>query len=1393
MSHSVAQPVLHRFAFCTILVLLLLNFAFGVPLARATASGANGAVGYLNVVGSPWAVFTTENGNVSNPVLNQTFDFQPAWSPDGEQIAFHRYDSADDYTIMIVDKNGGNPRALLTSDEFVQRLGRTDEGVELLRPTWSPDGQKIAFVVRDLFIQSAYGIWTINVDGTGLSQVVFNEYFNALPLPDYPEWSPDGKEIVFICQRRQLNGGNFYGEHLCVVNVASGAKRELLLDHPNRAQDGPDRPKWTPDGRRLLFGFHYGDFEAGQFIERFDIWSMKPDGTDIRVHTREPNACPESNLGAYSSKQYRNPSPSPDGKWIVVERNDSVVTAIVEEGETFRCQYGSRTLEASNYGLWLLKADYDLPPGSPAGTLMVPASSSGQNPLWPDWQPIPAQVLVQVDDGHGNALRGLKVELRTMGGDPITDKVPVNRIGGSYAFNDVAPGDYRVRATLIDNDVKEGEVPSFEIRHIVEQDIPVWVETLVKVPPQPGKRVKVVLSFKEGPALHDTSVEDVAGFRSRLDDMANIYFRTRQFVDWVKANVVSNTGDTVEFYTFAEFDPINGELIGADRARHWGGDSAVVFGTRASAYENRDGVSDNVHDNTAPENGEWHEFTHHIYHTYISGVPCNDPYNNHDGYKNIDTCDSLKEGFASFLPTLAARAIDGVSDSNYDGFLDVEWDIKAWSYRVGSDGALLQEAEDLAVAALLWDLVDNAVDLELARVVAPDDTHVVTTYKDETSMSLKSLWNQMADAETMITVKDLRDSFGTPDITVDLDDDSVPDVAQVDQVFLMHGFYPIKQDQEIGGLHWSYHYDVNGVNRLCPSCPRNRNVGLSDHRGPDIAGNIVNFDARKNLTPAAGANLGISAQDASGTPLTGAAIELSIRYPGEELPRPTGRRLATGAADPAHLELPAYFNYMLDAGAPLPACDPANDVQVEVTVTATINGYKSADETTFDNCTYQRAIASGADPAAALQLTLNFPEDAATPATASDPFASEPPIGNVTVGTWTVDLFCTDPVEDNFASGCARTEYRLDGGPVESYIDPVVIEEVGTHILEYRSVDAAGNTEDFQSIELVIAAGPPPSITSFTPSAGAIGASVTIAGEHFDNASAVSFNGTGAAFTVNSPTQITATVPTGAALGPIAVTTPYGTASSATDFVVLLPPTITSFSPGTGQAGTVVTIFGTYFHAATGVAFNGTNAGFSIITPGLLTAVVPPGATTGPIRVTTPVGVATSSNSFVIPVGPPPSITGFTPASGIAGTSVTINGANLVNATAVTFNGANAAFRLKRGVLSATVPAGASTGPIAVTTPGGTATSPTNFVVPLPPTIGGFSPASGPGGTVVTISGENFTGASAVRIGGSSVKYTVVSETTITATVAKGTKSGTVSVTTPGGTATSAGSFTVLR
>jgi large repetitive protein len=319
----------------------------------------------------------------------------------------------------------------------------------------------------------------------------------------------------------------------------------------------------------------------------------------------------------------------------------------------------------------------------------------------------------------------------------------------------------------------------------------------------------------------------------------------------------------------------------------------------------------------------------------------------------------------------------------------------------------------------------------------------------------------------------------------------------------------------------------------------------------------------------------------------------------------------------------------------------------------------------------------------------------------------------------------------------------------------------------------------------------PPTITSFSPTSGKVGTTVTINGTHFTGTTNVRFHGVAATFTVNSDAKITTTVPSGATTGKITVTNPAGTATSGTNFIVIRPPTISSFAPAQGKVGRVVTITGTHFTGVTKVRFHGVAATFTVNSDTKISTSVPSGATSGKITVTNIAGTATSLTNFI--VIRPPGITSFAPTQGKAGTSVTINGTHFIGTTRVRFNGVIATFTVNSDTkITAAVPAAASTGKIAVVNEAGTATSANNFIVIKTPSITSFSPTSGKAGNTVTINGTHFTGTTSVKFNGVAATFTVNTDLKISATVPGLATTGKIVVTNPAGSATSGSDFTVI-
>ena len=271
-------------------------------------------------------------------------------------------------------------------------------------------------------------------------------------------------------------------------------------------------------------------------------------------------------------------------------------------------------------------------------------------------------------------------------------------------------------------------------------------------------------------------------------------------------------------------------------------------------------------------------------------------------------------------------------------------------------------------------------------------------------------------------------------------------------------------------------------------------------------------------------------------------------------------------------------------------------------------------------------------------------------------------------------------------------------------------------------------------------------------------------------------------------------------------------------FAPVAAPTIASFSPTSGNAGTTVTITGTNFTGATAVTLNGAAiTGFTVVNGTTITFTVPAGATSGTLAVTTPGGTATSTGTFtVLTNNPVPTITSLSPASATAGDpaqTLTVTGMNFIASSSVSFNGTArtttyvSATQLTIQLTAADL-ATAGSYDVTVTNPapGGGTTAATAFVVnsapannPVP-TISSLSPSSviaGAAAQTLTVTGMNFIASSSVSFNGTARTTTYVSATqlTIQLTAADQSTAGSYNVTvtnpTPGGGTTAASTFTV--
>ena len=159
------------------------------------------------------------------PTTGQALDFTPAFSPDGKTLAFSRAieEGTDVYTVNIKD---GCCLQRLTVGRFYDNLS----------PTYSPDGQRIAFVSTRPGLPQIY---VMAADGT--DQQLFAPFdYGATGSSNAPEWSPDGQTVAF---HRDV-GGTL---QVFVLDVRTRAVRQLTSVGRN------EDPTWAPDSRHMAF------------------------------------------------------------------------------------------------------------------------------------------------------------------------------------------------------------------------------------------------------------------------------------------------------------------------------------------------------------------------------------------------------------------------------------------------------------------------------------------------------------------------------------------------------------------------------------------------------------------------------------------------------------------------------------------------------------------------------------------------------------------------------------------------------------------------------------------------------------------------------------------------------------------------------------------------------------------------------------------------------------------------------------------------------------------------------------------------------------------------------------------------------------------------------------
>jgi len=181
-------------------------------------------------------------GDPSSPA-GLFFQVEPAWSPDGSQIAFASTRDGGSH-IFVMRADGSGTRRI------------TNESAEDNRPSWSADGATILFAREGaLFVVPAGGGEARRV-GRGLG--------NAAG----PAWSPDGKRIAY-----DYRNPGFSIREVYLMNAdGTGIHRLTSLRHVSGL------PAWSPDGQRIAF-------QSNASGSHYEIYSIGIDGKGLRQET----------------------------------------------------------------------------------------------------------------------------------------------------------------------------------------------------------------------------------------------------------------------------------------------------------------------------------------------------------------------------------------------------------------------------------------------------------------------------------------------------------------------------------------------------------------------------------------------------------------------------------------------------------------------------------------------------------------------------------------------------------------------------------------------------------------------------------------------------------------------------------------------------------------------------------------------------------------------------------------------------------------------------------------------------------------------------------------------------------------------------------------------------
>jgi TolB protein len=197
--------------------------------------------------------FSAVDGSDARPLMpmHESHNWSPDWSPDGKALLFQSNRDNGNFELYSVNGDGTGLKNL-TNDKAQDGRGR-----------WSPDGKQIVFASDRA---GSNDIWVMDAGGANLRQLTKDE-----AVDDHPRLSPDGNEIIFV---RKLAGSDTY--RLFVMG-ADGVEPERVGDFEGNVT----APSWARGGRSILFS-------ATLDGANWDLYMVDRDGGNLRAITSGP-------------------------------------------------------------------------------------------------------------------------------------------------------------------------------------------------------------------------------------------------------------------------------------------------------------------------------------------------------------------------------------------------------------------------------------------------------------------------------------------------------------------------------------------------------------------------------------------------------------------------------------------------------------------------------------------------------------------------------------------------------------------------------------------------------------------------------------------------------------------------------------------------------------------------------------------------------------------------------------------------------------------------------------------------------------------------------------------------------------------------------------------------